>query len=72
MNQEIRDRIAASEIYDDLTATAEHTIRLLMNNGNRNAAFGVWMMWYEATVGYQRPGDSDRLVALYQSIEYPA
>lgn len=68
MNAACREKIC-SAAYDELTEFAEHRIRTLAAAGDdvRNSmALGVWDLWYNATVGFQRVGDSERLESLFR------
>ncbi len=62
---ETRAKIAA--VYPELTACAEEKIRHLIASPDKQAhqmAFGIWLYWYDLTVGFQQDGDSARLEAI--------
>lgn len=66
MNTDARQRICQAA-YDDLTELTEYRIRALIARGDPEARFmaiGIWDLWYNATVGFQREGDTARLETL--------
>lgn len=58
--------------YDELTEKAESEIKRLMQSKYQNvkdSAFGAYMLWYNITVGWQKDGDAEKMVALTKEMK---